>query len=168
MPASSRKRSYPLPSLRTRGSIHTVRLQALMDAAQKAEIGERIRDLRNASRETGNRETNRSIADYCGVSVEAVRNWIAGKGITYDNATKVAELFQVDRDWLWRGREKGETPDLMGALSAGSESELGRQIAELQSETTELRSELSEVRSDLQDVLSLLRRGTRGQEGADS
>lgn len=118
MPAATRKRNYRTASLRTRGSIHTVRLQALMDAAQKAEIGERIKQLRNASRETANRETNRSIADYCGVSVEAVRNWIAGKGITYDNATKVAELFQVDRDWLWRGRKKGETPDLLDALSA--------------------------------------------------
>lgn len=76
-----------------------------MNQQQKTEIGERIRALRIDSA-----ETNRTIADYVGVSVDAVKGWLAGNGISYDNAEKVAELFKVDVDWLWRG-DRGTTPD---------------------------------------------------------
>lgn len=108
--------NYQATSLRTRGSASTVALHLLMEQAQKLEIGQRIRALREDSA-----ETNRSIADYCDVSVEAVRNWIAGKGIAYDNGEKVAEMFSVRFDWLWRGKgeqhEAAATPDLMGEFS---------------------------------------------------
>lgn len=75
-----------------------------MNQQQRTEIGERIRALRINSA-----ETNRTIADYVGVSVDAVKGWLAGGGISYDNAEKVAELFKVDVDWLWRGDRA--TPD---------------------------------------------------------
>lgn len=81
-----------------------------MNQQQKTEIGERIRALRINSA-----ETNRSIADYVGVTVDAVKGWLAGNGISYDSAEKVAELFKVDVDWLWRG-DRASTPDLMQSL----------------------------------------------------
>lgn len=103
-------------TLRQRNTAHSVRLQVLMNAQHKAEIGERIKELRDNSA-----ETNRSIAEYVGVGERSVAAWIAGGGITYDNAKKVAELFGVDEDYVWRGRRKPETPDLIGALNGPGE-----------------------------------------------
>jgi transcriptional regulator with XRE-family HTH domain len=97
------------------GSAHTLRLRLLMEAQHRMEIGKRIRELRESST-----ETNRSIADACDVGERTVAGWVAGDGISYKNAKKVAELFDVDIDWLWRGRERGETPDLMARLDGGS------------------------------------------------
>lgn len=96
----------PLPSERSRT---TLRLHALMEQQQKIEIGERIRALREASP-----HTNASIADHVGVGERAVANWMSGgTGIQWANAKKVAELFDVDVNWLWTGREHrpGPTPD---------------------------------------------------------
>ena len=134
-----------------------------MEADQKRQIGDRVRELRENSR-----YTNETLAQAVGVSARAVGKWIEGKGISRDSAEKVAEVFDVDPDWLWSGRER-VAPDLMGALSGpASGPELARQIQELQSETTELRSELSEVRIDLRAVLSLLQPDERGRGGGDS
>ena len=92
---------------------HSLRRQFLMDAQAKLDIGQRIKDLRD-----NGPETNRSIAEAVGVGQRSVASWIAGGGITYDNAKKVSELFGKDVDYIWRGREKpAETPDLMGVLT---------------------------------------------------
>lgn len=92
-----------------------------MDEQQKAEIGSRLRDLRDNSP-----ETNRSIADYTDVSERTVAAWAgAEQGMTYDHAQKVAKLFGVDIDWLWRGREPGPAPDPFATESA-SGSDLAR------------------------------------------
>lgn len=99
----------------SRPAVHSLRVRWLMEKQQKAEIGERIRDLRDNSA-----ETNRSIADYCDVGERTVAAWIAGDGIKYDNAKKVAELFEVDVDYIWRGKQKSETPDVLGALDGSS------------------------------------------------
>ena len=82
-----------------------------MQEDQKRQIGERIRELRNNSR-----HTNDSIALAVDVSPRAVGKWIEGKGISRDSAEKVAELFEVEPDWLWSGKERGPTPDVLGAL----------------------------------------------------
>lgn len=94
------KQHYPLASFPNSGSNRTLAL--LLDKQQKIEIGQRIKWLRDNSA-----ETSRTIAGHCDVSVEAVRNWLAGKGIAYDNAVKVADLFEIDVDWIWRGRGRG-------------------------------------------------------------
>lgn len=105
---------YLRGSFQNAGRQTTVAL--LLEQKQKLEIGERIKWLRDNSA-----ERSRTIARYADVSDEAVRNWIAGKGIAWENAEKVAALFKIDIDWLWRGTgkapegypqpEKGETPD---------------------------------------------------------
>src|SRR6266516_3961110 len=76
-----------LRPLRSRGSATTVRLHFLMEAQQRLAIGQRIKELRNLSP-----QTNRSIADYVGVGERAVANWIAGGGIAWENAKRVADL----------------------------------------------------------------------------
>lgn len=162
------KMNYQTTSLRPRGSASTVALRVLMEQAQKIEIGQRIRGLREDSA-----ETNRSIADYCDVSVEAVRNWIAGKGIAYDNGEKVAEMFGVNFNWLWRGkgppRGQEETPDVLGELSPSSESaaaddEIRTKLDELLSGQAELLSAVSEVRSEQERLRSLQPHDERGEE----
>ena len=90
----------------------TLLQQALMDQQQKIEVGKRIWELRENSA-----ETNGSIAAHCGVNERTVAGWVAGNGLRYENAEKVAELFGVDVDSIWRG-PKPETPDLMGVLSS--------------------------------------------------
>ena len=118
---------FPSRALRGTGTVHTVRLQALMEQQQKAEIGQRIRELREASP-----HTNRSIADEIGVSERAVTGWISGRGIGWDNVVAVAQLFDRDPHWLWSGQEKGKTPDLMAELSPnGSTGELREAVEAL-------------------------------------
>lgn len=77
--------------------------EVVVEEAHRKAIGNRIRDLRNASP-----QTNRSIADYVGVGERAVAQWVAGGGIAWENAKKVAELFGVDPQWIWTGRDEGQ------------------------------------------------------------
>lgn len=110
-PVKAPAENFRFASLRKPGNGTTVRLQQLMEQQQRIEIGQRIKELREASP-----QTNRSISEHVGVGERAVANWIAGKtGIEYDNAKRVAELFGVDVQWLWEG-EKRPAPDVLGAL----------------------------------------------------
>lgn len=118
---NNRQRSRTLEPLRTGRSAGTLRLQLLMEVQQRHEIGQRIKELRNASP-----QTNRSIADHVGVGERAVAQWIAGGGIAWENAKKVADLFEVDVQWLWSGRDKDATPDLFGHLNGSSKEQLDR------------------------------------------
>jgi len=112
-----RQKNFPTTALRREGSANTLRLRVLMEEQQRVEIGQRIRELREASP-----YTNESIAEHVGVGVRAVANWISGTtGITYANAKKVAELFEVDIRWLWDGVERPKDNDLMGALSGADQ-----------------------------------------------
>ena len=153
-------------SLSTPGSGTTLRLRWLMNERQKAEIGERLRGLRNNSP-----ETNRSIGDAVHVSERTVAEWIAGRqGITYEHAQQVAELFSVSLDWFWRGKAKGATPDLLDRLSdpTGELARLSAAVEELQREvatmSNELLSEIEAVRTS-QEALRL-QLGTAGRAAA--
>jgi transcriptional regulator with XRE-family HTH domain len=134
----------------------TVRVRWLMEEQHRLEIGERIRELRENSA-----ETNRSIADAVGVGERSVASWMAGGGITYDNAQKVAEVFGVDVDYIWRGRTGAEleTPDVMGALSPNAEvvgalrelerqqSQMAKKLDRLLAVQTELLAEVAKART---------------------
>lgn len=94
----------PGPSNRTR-----LRVRIIMEQQQKIEIGRRIYALR----ENGP-HTNRSIADAVDVHERTVAYWIAGKTApTWNHASTLADLFDVDVNWLWTGAEHkpGPTPD---------------------------------------------------------
>ena len=120
-------------------------LQHLMEKQQAVEIGERIRGLRSDSE-----ETNRSIADYCGVGERTVAGWVAGDGISYKNAKKVAELFQIDIDWLWRGREKPEGSPLDALSAPVSDAHFDRlekAVADVLANQIRILEELEQIRS---------------------
>lgn len=142
-------------------SRHSLLRQIMSEEQIKAEIGERIRELRENSP-----ETNRSIADHVGVGERSVAAWIAGGGITYAHAKKVAELFGVSVDYIWRGREL-ETPDLLGALNGADESLL-ETLGAMRSQYAEVLGELSALRTELRRVLSRLSRGDNDLEGPGS
>lgn len=128
---------------------NSLRLRALMEEQHKTEIAARLRQLRDDSE-----ETNRSIADYCGVGERTVAGWLSPShpaGLSYKNAKKVAELFEADVDWIWRGRGKGETPDVMGTLASEA-----------------IAADLNELRDGLADALELLADVAARQVEADA
>lgn len=114
-------------SLSASRSATTLRVHWLMDQKQKIEISERVRALK---KESG--ETNESIADAVGVKERTVAGWISPtnpKAMTYDNAKKVAALFNRSVDYVWRGNEDVVVPaDFMERFS-----ELERQVQEMRS-----------------------------------
>lgn len=176
MNASTPHRIRPGGSLRRTGTPHTLRLQVLMEQQKKAEIGERIRELREASR-----HTNRSIADELGVSERAVAKWMAGGGIAWDNVVSLAKLFDVEENYIWSGDPRAETPDVMGALSPTGLGELEKHVHDLVVAVAEVHermdralanqveqlARLGEVRHAQEEMLSRLERieRSRGRTG---
>lgn len=123
--------------------IDTLRRQ-LMNESQKREIGERLRDLRDNSS-----ETNRSIADYCGVDTRTVGHWMAGDGIRYGNAEKVAELFNVSIDFIWRGKEKGPTPDPFAPPPSSAPPDLEQRLAAVDQKLDRVLALVAELALDI-------------------
>lgn len=89
-------------SLQGKRSARTVLLRMAADSDR----AERIRALKAGRPDL----TWRVIADYVGVSERAAIDWQKTGGIEYPNAKKLAELLNVEADWLWRG-ERPATPD---------------------------------------------------------
>lgn len=139
-------------SLSKSGSRTTLRLRALMEHQQKIEIGERIRTLREASP-----HTNASIAEHVGVGERAVANWMSGgTGIQWENAKKVAELFDVDVNWLWTGQEHrpGPTPDPFSPKQIANDDlaqQIELQLREILAGQLELSARVSRVERLLED-----------------
>jgi hypothetical protein len=52
--------------------------------------------------------TWRRIADYVGVTERSATDWQKKGGIDYANAEKLATLFEVDVDYIWRGPAEEE------------------------------------------------------------
>jgi hypothetical protein len=55
--------------------------------------------------------TWRRIADHVGVTERSAADWQVKGGIDYANAEKLAQLFEVEVDYIWRG-PVSNTPDL--------------------------------------------------------
>lgn len=146
---------------------HSLRLQVLMTQQHKAEIGQRIKELRENSP-----ETNRSIAEYVGVGERSVAAWIAGGGITYDNAKKVAELFEVDADYIWRGRSRPETPDVIGVLNGSEEppvlARMEAKLTRVEHRQDQLLAELGELRAALRSVSAIPKPGAKPRASTGS
>jgi hypothetical protein len=120
------KKHFSHASLRTPGSARTVLLRMAADQ----ERADRIRALKAERPDL----TWRRIADYVGVSERAASDWQKKGGIEYDNAKKLAEVFEVDVDYIWRGPSEADRapspvrrPDaLADRLDAGGPQRQGR------------------------------------------
>jgi hypothetical protein len=73
--------------------------------AADQERAERIRALKQARPDL----TWRRIADHVGVTERSATDWQKKGGIEFENAKKLAALFEVDVDYIWRGTES-DTP----------------------------------------------------------
>jgi hypothetical protein len=72
--------------------------------AADQERADRIRALKQARPDL----TWRRIADHVGVTERSATDWQSKGGIEYANAEKLAELFEVDVDYIWRGPNEAE------------------------------------------------------------
>ena len=78
--------------------------------AADEERAQRIRTLKEEHPDW----TWRFIADQCGVTERAAAAWAKTGGIAYVNAKKLADVFDVDVGYIWRGRDSG-LPEQAGA-----------------------------------------------------
>jgi hypothetical protein len=97
--SSPRKHNHRPASLRGSGGARTVLLRMAADQ----ERAERIRALKQERPDL----TWRRIADHVGVTERSATDWQRKGGMEYDNAKKLAELFEVDVDYIWRGTRHG-------------------------------------------------------------
>lgn len=85
----------------------------LLRMAADQDRADRIRTLKTEHPEY----TWQVIADRVGVSLRAAQSWQETGGIAYENAKKLAELWDEDLDYIMRGVRRG-AGDLMGALNS--------------------------------------------------
>lgn len=108
-------------SLRRSGGARTVLLRMAADQ----ERADRIRALKESRPDL----TWRRIGDHVGVSERSAFEWGKKGGIEYENAKRLAELFDVDADYIWRGA--GITaPDLFGA-DGDDDQDVAAQLSEI-------------------------------------
>lgn len=148
-----------------------LRLQLRM-SEEARKIGGRIRELRKA---LPGEPSQRELAAQLPGNVQGAEwsRWETGRHApqsdTLEEIAKLLDTTTADLRWgPLAERKQPREGDLDELNSERGGSDPDRRIDELHDEVAELRSDLSEVRSDLQLVLSLLRRGERGQGGADS
>jgi hypothetical protein len=95
MKHNATKQAFRPDSLRRTGTARTVLLRMAADQERAARI--------DALKETRPDLTWRRIADHVGVSERSAYNWKVTGGIDYENAKKLAGVFDVDVDYIWRG-----------------------------------------------------------------
>ena len=115
--------------------VGTVRLDWLMEATQRLEMAQRIVSLRERSP-----FTQPKMAARLGIGLRAYQK-LELKGTTkYERCEELVEIHKdwaegdpewghLSADWIWDGRRRDETPDLVGALNG--ESQLDRIEAKL-------------------------------------
>lgn len=96
-------------SLSARSTPRTVRLRV----AQDTNRAERIRQLKADHPEM----TWGYIADRVGVKERSAVEWQRSGGLNSENAAKLADVFGVSFDYLWFGKEKTPTPDILAGVS---------------------------------------------------
>jgi transcriptional regulator with XRE-family HTH domain len=99
----------------------TLRLEHLMDEAQRLQIAERIKDLRERSP-----YTQPNLAEKLGITLRAYQKMEANGTTKWERCEELGEIHGVDPRWIWEGEERPATPDLMGRLSSGPEAQLDR------------------------------------------
>jgi len=86
-----------------------------MDEQRRLEIAGRIKELREQSP-----YTQPAIADRIGVTVRAYQKWEQTGGLTGEHLEELAKLHNVTPEFIWRGQERGPTPDLSVALNGST------------------------------------------------
>lgn len=143
---------------------NTLRLHHLMEETQRLEIAERIRQLRERSP-----FTQPEVAEKLEIGLRAYQK-LEERGTTkWERCEELARIYEVDPGWIWDGREKGPTPDVIGTLN-GSDAKGLRAVSEaVQELRSEVRATRTEVLAELGKVReaqeALLRRQAPGRRG---
>jgi transcriptional regulator with XRE-family HTH domain len=157
---------------RTR-TANTFRLHLLMEEAQRREIAERIRSLRENAP-----FGQEHIADQLGLKLRSYQK-VEERGTTkYERCLELArvhsswtrgrsEWAHVDADWLWSGRERGATPDPFAVPTEDRLDALTAAVADLKKQLTSTRTallaEISAVRTQLEAQSKPQARGERAK-----
>lgn len=97
---------YPEISSLFPRTAHTLRLQMAMEAAHRADVGQRIKDLRGHLPQP-------ALAEKLGVSLRAVQKWEAGESAPqWDNLVRLSKLFNVTQNFLLYGEREQATGEL--------------------------------------------------------
>jgi hypothetical protein len=112
--------------------------------AQDTNRAERIRQLKTAHPEL----TWSYIADQIGVRERSAIAWQQTGGLNPKNAEKLADLFGVSYDFLWFGKEKGPTPDVLAGVAGIEHVEAVRD--ELSSKVDQIAGQLAAMEIDLE------------------
>lgn len=100
-------------------------------------VGDRIREAR-----TSKKTTQRELGEKLGVSQQQVALYEkSGENIRYDTVKRIADMLEVDVNWLWTGHTLSEMWDAYGEfLARGKDktpegkarrNELGKKLAEM-------------------------------------
>lgn len=169
------------PSRKSR-TASTFRLHLLMEERQRLEIGERIRALRERSP-----FTQPDVADALGIKLRGYQKLEKDGTTKYERCEEIAAIHaewtkraegweHVSADWIWDGKERAETPDLMGQLTdaattpqlAAIVESVARVEARLASFETLLLSEVAKVHAVLEGLPSKLQLDAREREDRET
>lgn len=92
----------------------TLALQMAMEAAQRAEVGQRIKELRGPLPQP-------VLAQKLGVSLRAVQKWEGGESAPqWDNLVRLSKMFGVTQNYLLYGEpeDAGPTPSQLDRIEA--------------------------------------------------
>jgi transcriptional regulator with XRE-family HTH domain len=96
-------------------SVATLRLRMALDAKQRAERAQRIKQLRGESP-----YTQAAIADRVGVTPRAYQRWEEGGGIEWEHLERLAEIHDAEVLWIHRGEGRG--PSRISSIESRSSS----------------------------------------------
>jgi hypothetical protein len=121
--------------------------------------------------------TWRRIADHVGVTERSATDWQSKGGISYENAGKLAALFEVDVDYIWRGPSQADrapspfaAQDMQGDLAGilerieaqlDEQNEVLDRIEKAVESERQARAESDAARRDLLDLLAAVDAATR-------
>jgi uncharacterized protein YukE len=153
-------RRYTRASLRGHTTTHTVLLRMAKDADRAA----RIADLK----EKHPRLTWAKIAHEIGVTERAATAWQRTGALKPENAERLAELFDVDFDYVWSG-PRPDTPNLFAERRTNHkpvavdrlDGELADRITIIEDTLAGITRLLREARSEQDRISALLERQTR-------
>lgn len=115
--------------------------------AADQERADRIRALKQGRPDL----TWRRIADHVGVTERSATDWQTKGGITYENAEKLAAIFEVEVDYIWRG---SPTEERAPSPFAGQDA-LADELAAIRAEIQSLRRERSQEAADIRALLEI-------------
>jgi hypothetical protein len=135
----------------------------LLRMAADQERADRIRALKLSRPDL----TWRRIADHVGVTERSATDWQKLGGIDYENAKKLAEIFEVEHEYIWRGpteEERAPSPfagqdalaDRFDALEQHMTDQLGAVLQDIKDQLVEQNKVLADIKAEQATLRGLI------------